>query len=101
MYILTNPAHPNLVKIGKAVNPEDRIKGINGAGIVSEWELRIAYPVTDDYKVENIVHRHFEDRRVDSLQGSSREFFKVSFDEAVKVLDYLSKDFFAGDPKVY
>jgi len=47
------------------------------------------------------MHRHFEDRRVDSDQGSSREFFKVSFDEAVKVLDYISKDFFDGDPKVF
>ena len=101
VYILTNDAYPNLVKIGKAVNPEDRIKGINSAGTVSEWDLRIAYPVTDDYKVENMVHRHFEDRRVDSDQGSSREFFEVSFDEAVKVVDYIAKDFSDGDPKVF
>jgi len=101
VYILTNEAYPDLVKIGKAVNPQDRIKGINGAGTVSEWKLRVAYPVTDDYRVENMMHRHFEDRRVDSDQGSSREFFKVSFDEAVKVLDYISKDFFDGDPKVF
>jgi hypothetical protein len=101
VYILTNKAYPDLVKIGKAVNPEDRIRGINSAGTVSEWELRIAFPVTNDYKVENMVHRHFEDRRVDSDQGSSREFFRVTFDEAVKVLDYVSKDFFAGDPKIF
>ena len=101
VYILTNKAYPNLVKIGKAVNPEDRIKGINSAGTVSEWDLRIAFPVTDDYKVENMVHRHFEDRRVDSDQGSSREFFEVSFDEAVKVVDYIAKDFSDGDPKVF
>src|SRR6056300_589667 len=101
VYILTNKAYPNLVKIGKDVRPEDRIKGINSAGTVSEWDLRIAFPVTDDYKVENMVHRHFEDRRVDSDQGSSREFFEVSFDEAVKVVDYIAKDFSDGDPKVF
>ena len=101
VYILTNTAYPDLVKIGKAVDPQNRIKGINGAGTVSEWVLKYAMPVTDDYKVENLMHRHFEEYRVNSDQGHSREFFKVEFDKAVKALEYFSEDYYNGEPLVY
>lgn len=101
VYILTNPSYPSLVKIGKAVNPTDRINSINGAGTVSEWTLRYAQPVSDDYKVENLVHKHFEHLRRDSDQGHSREFFEVSFEQAVQALDYYSQDYWAGEPTVY
>ena len=101
VYILTNDAYPNLCKVGKAVNPEDRIKGINSAGTVSEWVLRYALPVTDDYKVENLVHRHFQEFRRDSDQGHAREFFEVDFETAVKAVEYFGKDFFAGEAVIY
>ena len=101
VYVLTNDAYPDLCKIGKAVNPEDRIKGINSAGTVSEWVLRYALPVTDDYKVENLVHRHFEEFRRNSDQGHSREFFEVDFETAVKAVEYYGKDFYAGEPIIY
>lgn len=101
VYVLTNDAYPNLCKIGKAVNPESRINGINSAGTVSEWVLRYALPVTDDYKVENLVHRHFEEFRRDSDQGHSREFFEVDFETAVKAVEYYGRDFYAGEPIIY
>jgi hypothetical protein len=101
VYILTNNEYPDIVKIGKAVQPQERVRQINGAGVKSEWTLRYACPVTNDYKVENMVHRHFQDRRIDSDQGHSREFFKVPFDDAVKVLEYISKDFYAGEGKFF
>jgi hypothetical protein len=101
VYVLTNDAYPNLCKIGKAVNPEVRINGINSAGTVSEWVLRYALPVTDDYKVENLVHRHLQEFRRDSDQGHAREFFEVDFETAVKAVEYFGKDFYAGDPIIY
>ena len=101
VYVLTNDAYPNLCKIGKAVNPEGRMKGVNSAGTVSEWVLRYALPVTDDYKVENLVHRHFGEFRRDSIQGSSREFFEVDFETAVKAVEYFGKDFYVGEPIIY
>ncbi len=101
VYILTNIAYPNLCKIGKAVNPQDRIKGVNSAGTVSEWVLRYALPVTNDYKVENLVHRHLQEFRRDSDQGHTREFFEVDFGTAVKAVEYFGKDFFAGEPIIY
>jgi len=101
VYVLTNSAYPKLCKIGKAKDPESRINGINSAGTVSEWVLRYALPVTDDYKVENLVHRHFEEFRRNSAQGHSREFFEVDFETAVQAVEYFGKDFYAGDPIIY
>jgi len=101
VYVLTNDAYPNLCKIGKAVNPEVRINGINSAGTVSEWVLRYALPVTDDYKVENLVHRHLQEFRRDSDQGHAREFFEVDFETAVKAVEYFGKDFYAGESIIY
>ena len=101
VYLLTNPAYPELIKIGKAVTPSKRINGINSAGTVSEWELKAAMPVTDDYKVENLMHRELEQYRRKSDQGSSREFFEVSMSVAIKTLLEISKPFTIGDLKLY
>lgn len=101
VYILTNEAYPDICKIGKAVNPSDRINQINGAGTVSEWVLRYALPVTNDYKVENLVHRHLSHVRKGSDQGHSREFFEVSLEDAIETLNYYGRDFLDGDPIVY
>ena len=97
VYILTNKAYPDLVKIGKAVNPLQRIKGINNAGVLSEWDLRVALPVINDYKVENALHKQFADYRVHSDQGSSREFFRVSYDTALNALLSYKQDFGNGE----
>ena len=98
VYILTNPAYPHLVKVGKAVNPLSRIKGINGAGVISEWVLRFALPVTSDYKVEHLMHERFQEHRRNSDQGSSREFFEVDYEDAVRALKEYGETFGTGDP---
>jgi len=101
VYLLTNPAYPDLIKIGKAVTPSKRINGINSAGTVSEWELKAAMPVTDDYKVESLMHRELEQYRRKSDQGSSREFFEAPMSLAIQTLLEVSKPFAVGDVKLY
>jgi len=101
VYLLTNPAYPELVKIGKAVTPSLRVKGINGAGTVDEWALRAAMPVSEDYTVENLVHTQLAQYRRDSNQGSSREFFEVPLSLAMKTLLEVSEPFKAGDLILY
>ena len=101
VYVLTNAAYPSLRMIGTAVNPQHRVQAVNSAGTVSEWILRYALPVTDDYKVENLVHRHLQEFRKDSDQGHSREFFEVDFETAVKAVEYFGGDFYAGEPIIY
>lgn len=97
VYILTNNAYPGYCKIGKAITPSKRVKQINGAGTVSEWDLKYALPVTDDYKVENLIHNKLEFLRRNSHQGSSREFFEISLEDALEVLILIGKDFYNGE----
>jgi len=97
VYILTNIAYPGYCKIGKAITPSKRVKQINGAGTVSEWDLKYALPVTDDYKVEGLIHNKLESLRRSSHQGSSREFFEISLENALKVLILMGEDFYNGE----
>lgn len=101
VYLLVNPAYPDLIKIGKALTPSKRIEQINNAGVVDEWFLKAAIPVTDDYKVESLMHKELAKYRRDSNQGSSREFFEVSMSQALQTLLEVSKPFVAGDLKLY
>ena len=93
VYILTNEAYPGICKIGKAVSPISRVKQINGAGTVSEWQLRWALPVSDDYALESIVHKHLEKIRMNSFQGSSREFFQITLEEAIQTIENFGEMF--------
>lgn len=101
VYILTNEAYPGVCKIGKAISPSRRIKQINGAGVVSEWELKYSLSVVDDYKVEALIHKELEVLRMDSFQGSSREFFEIEFLEAVKIVEELALDFRTGHSSIF
>ena len=101
VYILTNIAFPGICKIGKAVTPSKRVKQINSAGTVSEWVLKYALPVSDDYKVETEVHRELASIRMSSYQGSQREFFKIEFEEAVKVIERIGSMFITSKPIYY
>jgi hypothetical protein len=93
VYVLTNEAYPDICKIGKAVMPISRVQQINGAGTVSEWKLRWALPVSDDYAVETAVHNHLQSLRRNSIQGSSREFFEISLKEAIIEVEKLGEHF--------
>jgi len=101
VYLLNNPAYPELVKIGKANTPTKRIQQINNAGVLEEWFLKAAMPVTDDYKVENLMHQELARYRRTSSQGSSREFFEVPMSLAMQTLLDISKPFVAGDLVLY
>ena len=101
VYILTNIAFPGVCKIGKAVTPSKRVKQINSAGTVSEWVLKYALPVSDDYKVETEVHRELASIRMSSYQGSQREFFKIEFEETVKVIERIGSMFVTSKPIYY
>ena len=98
VYILTNKAYPGLCKIGKAVDPKTRIKAINGAGVLEEWDLRFIQPVINDYRVEGYMHKIFSRFRKDSSKGNSREFFEIDYEEARDALLDLAVDFSDGEP---
>ena len=100
VYVLTNTVH-DFVKIGKAVNPQRRLEQINNAGVASEWKLAYALPVENDYMVENSVHRYLAEYRRGTDQGSSREFFEVTLQQAIDTIEMLAKEFKIGEPTYY
>lgn len=74
VYILTNPAMPGLVKVGRTESPvEQRMREIDKTGVPLPFQCFYAAEVQDSTKVERKLHEAFADRRV----RVNREFFKV------------------------
>jgi hypothetical protein len=63
--------------------------------------LRWALPVSDGYALETIVHKHLETVRMNSFQDSSREFFKISLEEAIKTIENFGGIFKVNDGIYY
>lgn len=83
VYILTNEAMPDLVKIGYTKNPpHQRAKELYGTGVALPF--RVVYQVRC-YRYQQIeaeVHRRLADKRL----NNNREFFAVSVAQAVKTV---------------
>ena len=84
IYVLTNPAMPNLVKIGKTLtNLEERIRSLSQhSGVPVPFECYFACEVEDVDKVEKLIHDAFGDHRV----NPKREFFDINPERVVSAL---------------
>ena len=75
VYYLTNDAMPTLIKIGRTVNPHDRLRAANTHDTFKppgKYKFGMVVRVHDNHAVEAHLHAHFADkRRVNS------EFFEV------------------------
>ena len=90
VYVLTNPAMPDLVKIGatSAADPETRVNSLNTSAVPYPFQIEFAGRVDDCKKVEKALHFAFDDHRV----NPKREFFKIRPDNVIAVLELLSDD---------
>jgi hypothetical protein len=96
IYILTNEAMPNTIKIGKTENdPAVRVNQLSSAtGVPSKFSLRKQYEVADCDAAEAFAHRVID--RIFGRPNPNREFFSCSAEEAIAVLNealqpYLSR----------
>lgn len=87
VYVLTNPAMPGMVKIGKtsADDPADRASTLYSTGVPLPFDVEFAARVEDASKVERALHNAFKDNRV----NPRREFFRIDPDQAVEILRLL------------
>ena len=88
MYVATNPAMPNLVKIGSTTrdDPQSRITSLFTTSVPVPFELEYAAAIADDpVRVERALHRAFEPQRL----HPKREFFKIDPDQAIAILELL------------
>ena len=84
IYILTNPAMPNLIKIGMTTTSlEQRIAELSRATWVPlPFEVFYAAEVQDANLCESLLHNIFIDKRI----NAKREFFSTSPEQAVSAI---------------
>lgn len=88
VYVLTNPAMPNLTKIGKT-RQEDvvtRLGQLYTSGVPVPFECAYACKVRDCTEVEDSLHVAFGNTRV----NPKREFFKIEPERVIAVLKLLA-----------
>jgi hypothetical protein len=88
VYVLTNPAMPNLTKIGKTTqgDVETRLSQLYTSGVPVPFECAFACQVRDCTEVESALHLAFGNTRV----NPKREFFKIEPERVIAVLKLLS-----------
>lgn len=83
VYVLTNPTIPDLVKIGKTSNLEERVRSLSShSGVPVPFEVYYSCEVSDPHKVEKHLHDGFGDHRV----NPKREFFRINPERVVSIL---------------
>lgn len=86
VYLLTNPAMPGLVKIGKTTSAAKvRMDNLYSTGVPVPFTCVIAVEVKDFNAVENALHIAFGPNRV----NPRREFFKIDEIQARTVLEQI------------
>ena len=74
VYCLTNPAMPDLVKIGWTGDLRQRMADLDCTPVPLPFECTFAVEVEDPHAIEKLVHQSFADHRV----HPRKEFFRVS-----------------------
>ena len=86
VYVLTNPAMPRMVKIGKTGRDvEVRLNDLYTTGVPLPFECAYAARVADMDKVEKAFHNAFGPYRV----NPRREFFSIEPEQAIGLLDLM------------
>lgn len=95
VYVLSNPAMPGIVKIGKTTqSPEDRARQIGDAtGVPFPFKIEFSVFLPDCHSAERFIHQRFKGQRC----NERREFFRVLPSEAgnaaLEVLDEQINEF--------
>ena len=80
VYVLTNPAMPGIVKIGKTTRGMGaRLNELYSTGVPLPFECAYAARVDDESKVERAFHQAFGPYRI----NTRREFFNIEPEQAI------------------
>lgn len=87
IYILTNPAMPDIVKIGKTnrIDIKVRIAELYSTGVPLPFDCVYASRVNDIDKVERALHTAFSPNRL----NPKREFFEIEPLQAIAIIKLL------------
>ncbi len=87
VYVLSNPAMPGLVKIGKTArgSVDVRLSELYSTGVPVPFECEFAGRVADESKVEKAFHLAFGPYRL----NPKREFFQIAPEQAIALLELM------------
>lgn len=83
VYIITNSAWPEWVKIGMAVDAEDRLNGYQTSSPMRDYKLMYSVSTDDRRKTESLAHKAAE--KVAERKG---EWFKMSVGQAKECIQH-------------
>lgn len=89
IYIMTNPALKDMVKIGFATNVEARRKQLSTTALPYEYEVYATYETTgnlEDKKLHGLIDNLNPDLRI----SSNREFFLMTPQDAYSLLEAIA-----------
>jgi hypothetical protein len=87
VYVLTNPALPGIVKIGKTTRVVSaRLNELYSTGVPLPFKCAYAARVEDESKVERAFHQAFGPDRI----NSRREFFDIEPEQAIALLELMA-----------
>lgn len=88
VYVLTNPAMPGLVKIGKTSRHsiDARLNELYSTGVPVPFECAYAGRVVDETQVEKAFHLAFGPYRL----NPKREFFQIEPEQAIALLQLMA-----------
>ncbi|WP_242964516.1 DUF4041 domain-containing protein [Clostridium beijerinckii] len=89
VYIISNIGAfgKNVYKIGmtRRLEPQDRIDELGNASVPFKFDVHAMIFSDDAPKLESAIHRAFEDKKINVVNGR-KEFFKVTLEEVEKVV---------------
>ena len=85
VYIISNPAMPGLVKIGKTSNLESRMRSLYSSGVPLPFRVIYAKKVKDYSFVEKKLHSGLRTHR----ENMNREFFRIPEEDVINLLEMV------------
>lgn len=89
VYIITNPSFPEWVKVGMAVDAEDRLRGYQTSSPFRDYELFYSWSVHDRRAAESEAHSILKEWTA----GKKNEWFKCSPAFARVMLDSTMENY--------
>ena len=91
VYILQNPAFPDMLKIGyTSKTAEERSDQIGkSTGIPMKFDILYQYRCFKGLKIEGEVHKVLKRKRV----NNNREFFYISLEEAISIIEKIGSQY--------
>ena len=89
IYIMTNPALKDMVKIGYATDVELRRKQLSTTALPYEYEIYATYETCGNLE-DKKLHRMIDNLNPDLRVTSNREFFVMTPEEAFELLESIA-----------